>query len=890
MLGTTISHYRVVEAIGQGGMGVVYRAEDERLGRSVALKFLPDELSDDKQALERFKREARAASALNHPNICTIYDVGEADGRSFIAMEFLEGENLQRRTAGRPLPSAEILEIGLQLAGALDAAHSKGIVHRDIKPANIIVDAHGHAKLLDFGLASIEPLRGRPASGDSETMIPTAGMPVAGLTSPGSALGTAAYMAPEQARGEELDARCDLFSFGAVLYEMCTGRPAFGGATLALIFDGILHREPAAPQQLNPALMPGLEQVVMKALAKDREERYQSAADMRADLRRLKRESESGKAAVVVDAPRRNVRLYAGLGLAAAAAIAAIGAGAYLYHSRQSAAPMASQAEWAPVTNFADSAVSPALSADGRMVAFIRGRDTFFGAGQVYAKLLPDGEPVQLTHDDSNKMSPAFSPDGSRIAYGAIAGSWDTWVVPVLGGEPRPMLANADGLTWIDGQNLLFSEIQRGMHMQLVTARENRSESRVVYSPPRERGMVHRSALSPDHKWVLIAGMDNGGWQPCLVVPFTGNSGSRQVGPKNGGCTYVAWSPDGAWMYFSSDAGGRFHIWRQRFPDGAPQQVTSGATEEEGMAIAADGRSLITSVGSVQSTVMLHDAKGDRQISSENYAEAAQFSPDGKYVYYLVPPLGAAGSQFTSGQLFRADLETENNEPLLPGFQMTGYSVSPDGKRVVFSAPDEQGHSRLWMADLDLRSAPRQFASAVEEDKPSLDAAGDIFFRAAEGGSNFLYRMKADGSARQKALANPIFEFDTISPDGRWAIVVQGTPKDLDVAFETMIVPLDGGLPVKVCANYCEAMWGDQGRTFAIQLRMMKGGKTVLTPVESAGGMPRLPPGGFDPVTDTGPVKGFKAVDGNIIPGANAGQYAWLSESVHRNLYRIPLP
>jgi eukaryotic-like serine/threonine-protein kinase len=234
-----------VEAIGQGGMGVVFRAEDERLGRQVALKFLPEDLSGDRQALERFKREARAASALNHPNICTIYDVGEADGHSFIAMEFLEGENLQRRIAGRALPSAEILEIGLQL----DAAHSKGIVHRDIKPANIIVDAHGHAKLLDFGLASIEPLRSRPASGESETA-----MPVAGLTSPGSALGTAAYMAPEQARGEELDARCDLFSFGAVLYEMCTGTPAFGGATLALIFDNILHKEPTAPLLLNPTL------------------------------------------------------------------------------------------------------------------------------------------------------------------------------------------------------------------------------------------------------------------------------------------------------------------------------------------------------------------------------------------------------------------------------------------------------------------------------------------------------------------------------------------------------------------------------------------------------------------------------------------------------------
>src|SRR5277367_4679873 len=349
VLGKTISHYRVLEAIGQGGMGVVYRAEDERLGRHVALKFLPEDLSDDRQALERFKREARAASALNHPNICTIYDVGEIDGRSFIAMELLEGETLQKRISGRPLPNAEILEIGLQLAAALDAAHSKGIIHRDIKPANIIVDAQGHAKLLDFGLASSEKWRSRPSSGLTETV-----MPPEGLTSPGTALGTAAYMAPEQARGEELDARADLFSFGVVLYEMCAGRPAFGGATLALIFDNILHKDPVPPQQLNSGLLPGLETIVSKALAKDREERYQSAADMRADLRRLRRESESGKAAVVAEPKRRGVWLYAGLGLAVAAVIAAIGAGAYLYRARHSAAPVASQADWVPVTDFAD--------------------------------------------------------------------------------------------------------------------------------------------------------------------------------------------------------------------------------------------------------------------------------------------------------------------------------------------------------------------------------------------------------------------------------------------------------------------------------------------------------------------------------------------------------
>jgi Tol biopolymer transport system component/predicted Ser/Thr protein kinase len=884
VLGKTISHYRVVEAIGQGGMGVVYRAEDERLGRHVALKFLPEDLSDDRQALERFKREARAASALNHPNICTIYDVGEIDGRSFIAMEFLEGDTLQKRISGRPFPCAEILEIGLQLAGALDAAHGKGIVHRDIKPANIMVDAQGHAKLLDFGLASIEKWHTGPASGMTET-----GMPPEGLTSPGTALGTAAYMAPEQARGEELDARSDLFSFGAVLYEMCTGKPAFGGATLALIFDNILHKEPRSPQGLNSALFPGLEQVVMKALAKDREERYQSAADMRADLRRLRRESESGKAAVVAEPTRRRGWLYAGLGLAAAALIVAIGVGAYMYRSRHSSPPVATQTEWVPVTDFSDSAVAPALSPDGRMLAFIRGEETFVGVGQIYVKLLPDGEPVQLTHDELHKMSPEFSPDGSRIAYTAIPPEWNTWVVPVLGGEPRLMLANAEGLSWIDATAMLFSELGKGMHMSVVTAGENRADSRTVYSPPRERGMAHRSAISPDHKWVLVAGMDNGGWLPCRIVPFAGGSEGRVVGPKTGGCTYVAWSPDGLWMYFSSDAGGRFHIWRQRFPDGEPQQVTSGATEEEGMAIAPDGRSLITSVGSLQSTVMLHDAKGERQISSEGFAENPQFSADGKYVFYLIPGRGASGHQFISGELFRVDLESGSNEHLLPGVLMTGYALSPDGRRVVYSSADARDRSHLWSAELDLRSSPLQFPSTVDEDQPSVDDAGIIYFRASEGRANFLYRMKEDGSERQKAWPNPIFEFDTISPDGKWAIAGTASSRNPDTTYETTMLPLAGGDQLHICPNYCPAGWGNRGRLFFVHLTEMGANKTLLAPLAPGESRPRLPDEGLETTAGAEALKGVKIVDNSITPGSIAGQYVWLRGNVHRNLYRVPL-
>ncbi len=862
--GSRLGRYEIVAHIGAGGMGVVYKARDTQLGRLVALKLLPEGALADQAARARFLREAQSASSLNHPNIATIYEVGEDAGEIYIAMELVEGRPLSAVIGHDGLAIETALRFGIEISAALAHAHERSIVHRDLKPSNIVIASDGHVKVLDFGLAKRL----------SATEVDEVTRSFNSLTQPGTIVGTLPYMAPETLRGEPADPRTDIWALGAVLSEMLSGSPPFRGRTSHELSAAILREVPAP---LPPRVPPSLQSVALRCLAKEPEQRYQRASEVQAALEVIR--AQTAEAVSPVHSPRR---LNRWLLIGTASAVILLLAFGILewFQGKNSSAIAVPQENWLQITDFADSAISPALSPDGRILAFIRGDNTFIGDGQIYAKLLPNGDPVQLTHDTVAKMSPQFSPDGSTIAY--TTDGWNTWSVPSLGGDARLMLPNAEGLTWIDPSHLLFSEVKSGIHMAVVTATDSREQSRDVYVPPRDRGMAHRSALSPDHKWLLVAEMDNGGWLPCRLVPFDASSAGKRIGPPDAGCTYVAWSPDQKWMYLSSDKGGRFHIWRQRFPDGEPQQLTSGPTEEEGIAMAPDGDSLITSVGLRESTIWLHDATGDRQISSQGYAEFPRFSPDGKKLYHLVRPHGASG-QWVSGELWVVDLDTGHSQRLLPSTVVSGYDVSSDGTEIVFCAKDASDRSHLWVASPDFRFPPREFPSPGSEDQPHFDQAGNIYSRAAEGKLNFLYRMKADGTQRTKLLATPILEFDSVSPDGRWAVVIEGAAPHVDA------VSLTGESTVTICIQYCVAAWSPDGGRFAIIMSTMQGLKTLVASVSQPRDLPLLPPAGISSLADLQAVKDAQVVNGGIALGPSPDLWATAREDVHRNLYRVPL-
>ncbi len=552
---------------------------------------------------------------------------------------------------------------------------------------------------------------------------------------------------------------------------------------------------------------------------------------------------------------------------------------------------------WTQITDFSDSATSPALSPDGHMIAFIRGPDTFVTRGEIYVKMLPDGLPLQLTRDNRLKMAPTFSPDGSRIAYTTTEPSleWNTWILPILGGEPERLLPNAAALTWVDRQQVMFSESKNGNIMGLATASESRTGERDIYVPSNSAGMVHRSWVSPDGKWVLLSEMDNVGWLPCRMLPFDGSTSGEPVGPKKARCTYAGWSPDGRMMYFSADAGDGYHIWRQHFSHGEPEQITFGPTEEEGIAVSPDGRSLVTSAGIRRSTVWVHDSRGDRQISGEGFARVpglgfgggadarSVFTPDGKRVFYLVRT--ESSRAYTSGELWTTDLDSGRSEAVLPGIAMNEFHISPDGERVAFATQNAQSTSHVWMASLDRRRPPKQLAASAFKGI-SFSSGGDFYFLAQEGNQDFLYRIGSKETVPRKVSPEPVVNPVGISPNGDWLL----SGNDPVIAR-----PLQGGPAIRVC-KFCGIGWGPDGKLLYLRFRdvgEMGDGRTFVIGLPTGKDLPTLPPSGLKSIEDTKGLNVLAEIDtaGKVIfaPGPDPSVYAYSRLTVQRNLYRIPL-
>ncbi|HEX4029778.1 MAG TPA: winged helix-turn-helix domain-containing protein [Terracidiphilus sp.] len=574
---------------------------------------------------------------------------------------------------------------------------------------------------------------------------------------------------------------------------------------------------------------------------------------------------------------------------AAACVVLALGA-TMLYRLRHRSL----QIRYTQLTDFTDSAVAPALSPDGHMVAFIRGGYPFLSSDQIYVKMLPNGEARRVTDDHRPKYGLAFSPDGSQIAYTVLEhAEFSTYTVSALGGEPHLLLNNAAGLVWLDPQRLLFSEIRpgEGIHMGVVTATLTGSGLREIYFPAHQRGMAHLSFPSPDRRWALVVEMNgNGDWAPCRLLGLVGQGSPRSVGPADA-CSSAGWSPDGGWMYFTATVDGQSHIWRQRFPDGTPEQITFGPTEEDGVAMEPSGRALITSVGVRESAIWIHDASGERSLSSEGEVvgelSPPVFSPNAGVLYYLLQREGDSGPQ-----LWRTVVGSGESEAMFPGISMTAFDVSPDGKHVVYTTAESGGTTQLWLAPVD-RSVPARKVGISGARSPHFGPRGQILFQQTEGNANYLEQIDPGQSRPSKVFPYPILEFQGVSPSGRWATVA--VPRTPEGNFPEMLaIPLDGGASRRICTAYCRPTWSTNGKFLFVPVEEPSrtgAGRSLAIPVGPGESLGDLPAGGIAPLAESGVVRGAQSVGrGELVPGKDPGQYAWVNTLVHRNLYRISLP